>query len=93
LEAEAEVTTAAAAVIEVATGGATEGAATEGAADEEAADERTADEGAADEGAVGNSVCVTSQTVVYALIVLLCTTGDWRDAGQCATLERQDVIV
>ena len=63
----AEVVKAAAAVFDAAAG---------------VADEGAADEGAADDGAMGNFVCDTGQTVVYATIVLVCMTGDWRDAGQ-----------
>lgn len=33
-------------------------------------------------GTAGNTDCVTGQTVVYATIVCVTTTGDWSDAGQ-----------
>jgi hypothetical protein len=55
--------------------------------------EAAADDAADDGSAEGKSVCDTGHTVVYATIVLVCTTSEARDAGQCKTFDRQDVIV
>jgi len=44
-------------------------------------------------GRVVGSTAPTGQTVVYKIVVDVMTISDWRDAGQCRTVEEHEVMV